>query len=142
FATAAHQEVRLWDLTGRSLLPPLPADPEFVNCVAFSPDGKYLATVGHTGIVKIWDVTSGEEVRSFKEGPQINAVAFHPTGKYVASGGADGRVRLWDHATGDEIHPPPLRAHVPSSKRGVQFGQRVSRHREHERCHRLGCEQF
>jgi WD40 repeat protein/serine/threonine protein kinase len=105
FATGAHQEVRLWDLTGQSLLPPLQADPEFVSCVRFSLDGKCLATVGHTGVARIRDVSSGEEVCSFK-GPSANAVAFHPAGKYVASGGTDGQVRLWHPATGHEIHPP------------------------------------
>jgi WD40 repeat protein len=105
FATGAHQEARLWDLTGRSLLPPLQADAEFVSGVTFSPDGKYLATVGHTGIARIWDVTSGGEISSFK-GPSANAVAFHPKGKYVASGGTDGQVRLWDPATGQPIHDP------------------------------------
>jgi WD40 repeat protein len=103
FATGAHQQVRLWDLTGRSLLPPLQADPEWVSCVAFSPDGKRIATVGHTGIAKIWDVTNGEEVCPPYKRPQINAVAFHPTGKYVASGGTDWKVNLWDSATGREI---------------------------------------
>jgi WD40 repeat protein len=106
FAAGGHQEVRLCDLTGRSLFgQPLVADLEFVNCVAFSPDGKHLATVGHTGIPKIWDVTSGEMVRSF-QGPSTHAVAFHPTKAYVASGGGDGQVRLWDPTTGHEIRPP------------------------------------
>jgi WD40 repeat protein/serine/threonine protein kinase len=103
FAAGAHQEVRVRDLTGQALLPPLQADPEFVSCVAFSRDGKHLATVGHTGIAKIWDVTSGITVCSFKS-PQENAVAFHPAGKYAASGGSDGTVRLWEPATGQEIH--------------------------------------
>jgi WD40 repeat protein len=71
--------------------------------VAFSRDGKQVVTVGHTGIVKIWDVSSGETLRSFKGSP-ANAVAIHPKQKYVAAGGMDGQVRLWDPASGDEIH--------------------------------------
>jgi WD40 repeat protein/serine/threonine protein kinase len=105
FATGAHQEARLWELTGRSLLPPLQADAEFVSGVTFSPDGKYLATVGHTGVARIWDVNSGAEVCSVK-GPSADAVAFHPKGKYVTSGGSDGQVRLWDPATGQPVHYP------------------------------------
>jgi WD40 repeat protein len=104
FAAGGHQEVRICDLTGRSLPRSLTADLEFVSCVAFSSDGKHLASVGHTGIARIWDVTSGKEVCSFKE-PPTHAVAFHPMGKYVVSGGSDGRVRLWNPGTGREIHP-------------------------------------
>jgi WD40 repeat protein len=124
FATGAHQEVQLWDLTGRSLLrQALQADPQFISCVAFSPDGKHLATVGLTGIAKIWDVTSGKQVCSFK-GPswgsrQFLSVAFHPTGKYVASGGSDRKVNLWNPATGHEIHPA-LSEHT-DGVRGIAF---------------------
>lgn len=105
FAVGGHQEVRLCDLSGRSPPLSLQADSEFVSCVAFSEDGKHLATVGHTGIAKIWDVASGEMVGTFR-GPPTNAVAFHPTKEYVASGGSDGQVRLWDPTTGHEIRLP------------------------------------
>jgi WD40 repeat protein len=105
FATGASSKVQLWDLTGQPLGPPLQqAGPEFVSCVTFSRDGKYLATAGHTGTVKVFDVTSGKAVCSLKHETNVFCVAFHPTGEYLASGGSDRKVKLCDRATGQEIH--------------------------------------
>jgi WD40 repeat protein len=109
FATASMRELRLWDLTGRLLLPPLQADPELVNGVAFSPDGEYVATVGPTGNAKVWNAANGEGVSSFKgHRGTVNCVAFHPTANYLASGDSDKEVKLWapDSPTGRPIHPP------------------------------------
>jgi RNA polymerase sigma factor (sigma-70 family) len=73
--------------------------------LAFSPDGKLLATGGsqHDNDVRLWDVTAGKEHRVIKTGAIVHAVTFSRDGKVLATGQGDGRVVLWDVATGKEL---------------------------------------
>jgi WD40 repeat protein len=73
--------------------------------LAFSPDGKRLATGGGMfGVVaQVWDIQTGEAVSSLRgHGLAIGAIAFSPDGKTVATGSDDRTVRLWHADTGIE----------------------------------------
>jgi WD40 repeat protein len=75
-----------------------------ILAVAFSPDGKWLATGSRDRTVKIWDMANGHEAASYTGHQRyVRAVAFSPDSKWVASAGGDRDIRLWDPQSGKDV---------------------------------------
>jgi WD40 repeat protein len=116
-----RETVQVCDTASGSLLRLLEGDapgatdgPGVIRSVAFSPDGKILAS-GARGApvpptIKLWDVATGDRVRTLigLSGP-IDALAFSPDAGMLASGDEDGIVALWD--LGAERKPHRLLGH-------------------------------
>jgi eukaryotic-like serine/threonine-protein kinase len=108
--------VRFWSLNDARLPRSLPGHKEEVWGLAFSPDGRILASASDDYLIKLWDVRAGRELHTLEgHGSLVTAVAFSPDGKLLASSSYDMKIRLWNPATGEflailEGHTDRIRA--------------------------------
>jgi WD40 repeat protein len=74
-----------------------------INSVAYSSDGRLVASAGDDGVASVWDVATGVEVRRFAgHGGSINYVAFAADGDQLFAGGSDDAAYLWSISSGKE----------------------------------------
>jgi RNA polymerase sigma factor (sigma-70 family) len=116
-ATDTGRVMHLFDLTSGRLLRSVPAGVEWVNPLAVSPDGKWLAfadryaRAGADNAIRVWDLAELREVRRLTlRSLAVLALAFSPDGRRLASAGGEwqadnshGHVQQWDVDTGREL---------------------------------------
>jgi WD40 repeat protein/serine/threonine protein kinase len=114
--SASHDRtVRVWDAKPSAGQPDpgcltLRGASGYMNGVAFHPrDRRLVASAGSDGIVRVWDVTTGQEVvrPPLRHRATLTSVAFSPDGRRLAAGGRR-RVTVWDTTTWQEVPPSPL----------------------------------
>jgi len=78
---------------------------QWVNAVAITSNGRCGLSGAHDGTLKLWDLRTGELIRSFVgHTDAVSAVAVAPDDHLALSGSADQTIRFWDLATGQLLH--------------------------------------
>ncbi len=76
-----------------------------VVSVAVSPDSNFVATGSKDKSIKLWEINTGREIRSFLGHEMtVTSISFSADGKFLLSGSYDKTIRLWDVQTGKEIY--------------------------------------
>ncbi len=75
-----------------------------MNCLAISPDDRWIATASDDQTVKLWKASGGAQWATLVgHRGRVLCVAFSPDGKRVASGGDDATIRIWNASDGAEL---------------------------------------
>ena len=104
-AVATDIGIWLYDTTTYQEVALLTAHTKAVKCLAFSPDGKILASGSDDNTIRLWSVDTGETQMILTghthEFEGVKSVTFSPDGKTLVSGGGDNIIHLWDIDTGE-----------------------------------------
>ena len=96
-------DLALWDMASHSSRGSLRGHQEYVRVIAFSPDGKTLASGCHDGTMKLWNVAGQRERFTLTaDSGAVNGLAFSPDGRFLATGGRGRIIRIVDVETGDQ----------------------------------------
>lgn len=98
-------EIKVWDVSQRSVLWSRQSKDEFVTSIAWRPIGPFLATASRSGLIRVWNVDSKDEEQVLSgHQADVLSIDWNPDGRRLASGSLDNKIRIWDVVTGKIIH--------------------------------------
>jgi WD40 repeat protein len=104
--------LRFWESAPEATLPVLVGHTSYVYPVAYSPDGRWIASGGWDSKIRLWDAATGEACATLPHPGVVAALAFTPDGTRLISGGdLGGELLVWDVSTGQ------IQSRVASGKR-------------------------
>ena len=93
-----------------------------VNFIAISPDGKYIVSGSDDITIKIWDLKTGECLKTLEGHSNSVSVTISPDGKYIVSGSYDETIKIWDIKTGENIYTIDNNYNISIDKNGYFIG--------------------
>lgn len=104
FKVETTGQVQLWDVASGREIANLKGHGRGVTKVAFSRDGKFLASGSSDNSIKIWDVENRRELRTLVgHTSSVESMDFTPDGRLLASASDDGSTFLWDAKSGEHL---------------------------------------
>jgi WD40 repeat protein len=106
-ASCSNQQIKVWRVANGECVDTFTGHTDDIKSLAYTHDGQYLISGSNDATVKLWDMTSGECIRTIHAGAAVNSVAVSNDGRYIASaGGAAAKVWKMDP---DEWRPAPVK---------------------------------
>ena len=93
-------DIQIWNAITRQIKYIYRGHSSGVSTLAWSPDGKYIASGDENGIVLVWDVTAGDTIYTYNSQSEVASVAWSPDGKRIVCGLYDSTIHIWDAFTG------------------------------------------
>lgn len=102
FGSKVDTSVRVWDLDSAAALGVAVEHGERVNAVTFIPQERAAVSVADDGMLKVWDLDTGAEKRSWRAGDRLSGVAVSADGRWIVTVGSDFRAsgKVWDRTSG------------------------------------------
>lgn len=95
-----YGDIQVYNLANFEKKPGYAGSKGDIWAMAFSPDGKFLATPdgdwNRAGVVKLWDTATGKVAHQLQHTGEVLSLTFSPDGKWLAAGAGDRRLRIWD----------------------------------------------
>ena len=100
-AAGGDRIIYIWNLKSGIRFRTIHAHKSWIQSLAFSPDGKILASGSQDKTINLWNAEKGTLIKTFTGHMSwVNNVIFAPEGKLLASASIDGTIKLWDVQTG------------------------------------------